>query len=82
MYRCMRTNIVLNDDLVREAMRYSRSKSKSALVEEALRTYVEVRSAEERRRSYKERLVAVQQVLGGKRFRESAADILAHDRRR
>ncbi len=76
----MRTNIVLNDDLVQDAMRYSRSKSKSALVEEALKTFVEVRAAEERRASYVERLARVQQALSRKRFRASAGSIVRHDR--
>jgi Arc/MetJ family transcription regulator len=78
----MRTNIVLNDDLVREAFRFSRAKSKSALVEEALRTLVEVRSEEERRRSYTERLAKVQQALSRRRYREGAVDILKSDRER
>ncbi len=33
---CMRTNIELNDDLVAEARKYSRAKTKRALIEEAL----------------------------------------------
>jgi Arc/MetJ family transcription regulator len=44
---CMRTNIVLDDDLVREAMRLTGIKTQRALVHEALRTLVETR----RRRS-------------------------------
>jgi Arc/MetJ family transcription regulator len=78
----MRTNIILNDDLVREAMRYTRARSKSALVEEALRTFVEVRAAEERRKSYLERLADVQQALGQRQFRQSGVDILRQDRDR
>lgn len=80
--QCMRTNIVLNDDLVREAMRYSLATSKSALVEDALRTLVEVRSAEQRRQSYEDRLAKVQNALSKKRFRDSAADVLRQDRER
>lgn len=76
----MRTNIVLNDDLVREAMRFSRVRSKTALVEEALRVFVELRSSEERIRTYQERLLNVQQALAGKRFRESSLDVLRADR--
>lgn len=78
----MRTNIVLNDDLVREAQRYSRAKSKSALVEEALRALVELRSRQERRRAYEERLTAVQSALQGKRFRTSASQLVREDRDR
>lgn len=78
----MRTNIVLNDDLVREAMRYSRARSKTALVEEALRVLVATRSEEQRRKTYAERLTKVQQQLAGRRFRESGIDILRKDRER
>lgn len=40
----MRTNIVLDDDLVREAFRYSRAKTKKDLVREALQELIRVRS--------------------------------------
>jgi Arc/MetJ family transcription regulator len=76
----MRTNIVLDEDLVREAMRYSKAKTKRALVEDALRTLVRVRAEENRRRSYGERLAAVQNRLAHLRFRESAADIVRQGR--
>ena len=78
----MRTNIVLNEELVREAQRYSRAKSKSALVEEALRALVELRSRQERRRSYEQRLGAVQQALSSKRFRTSSSELVREDRER
>lgn len=53
----MRMNIELDDDLVKEAMRYSKASSKRALIEEALRTFIDVRAREERRSSYEDRLV-------------------------
>lgn len=77
---CMRTNIVLDDDLVREAMRYSKAKTKRALVEDALRTLVRVRAEESRRQSYQDRLLAVQSRLAGLTFRESASEIIRQDR--
>ena len=43
----MRANIVLDDELVREAFRHSRAKTKKALVHEALEELIRVR----RRRS-------------------------------
>jgi Arc/MetJ family transcription regulator len=46
----MRTNIVLDDDLVKEAFRHSSAKTKKGLVDEALRELVRVR----RRRSLKD----------------------------
>ncbi len=82
MYWCMRTNIVLNDELVAEAQRYSLAKSKSALVDEALRLLVEVRASEERRQTYEKRLLGVQQKLQKKPLRTSALDILREDRQR
>lgn len=79
----MRTNIILNDELVREAMQYAgKSTSKSALVEEALRTYVEVRSKEERRQRYQDKLLKVQQAVVGRKLRTSAMDLLRQDRDR
>jgi Arc/MetJ family transcription regulator len=78
----MRTNIVLNDDLIREASRLSQAGSKSALVEEALRLFVEVCSEERRRATYEERLLKVQQAVMNRRFREKGIDILRQDRER
>jgi Arc/MetJ family transcription regulator len=76
----MRTNIVLDDELVREAMRHSRAKTKRALIEDALRTLVRVRAEENRRKSYRDRLTAVQNRLAGLTFRESAVDLIREDR--
>jgi Arc/MetJ family transcription regulator len=80
MLKCMRTNIVLDDELVREAMRYSKAKTKRALVEDALRTLVRVRTEENRRSSYQDRLVALRNRLAGLTFRESAVDMIRQDR--
>lgn len=82
MIWCMRTNIVLNDELVREAMRFSTARSKRALVEEALKTFVEVRAAERRRATYEERLGRLDSRLRGLRLRESPRDLLRGDRDR
>lgn len=38
---CMRTNIVLNANLVKEAFKYSKVKTKKDLVETALKEFVE-----------------------------------------
>jgi hypothetical protein len=67
---------------LREASRLSQTTSKSALVEEALRLFVEVRSDERRRATYEERLLKVQQSLMNRRFREKGIDILRQDRER
>jgi Arc/MetJ family transcription regulator len=77
---CMRTNIILDDELVREARRYSNAKTKRALVEEALRTLIHVRSEEQRRATYRERLIALERKLAGLALRDSPADLLREDR--
>lgn len=78
----MRTNLVLNDDLMQEAQRYSRARSKRALVEEALQTFVEVKAAERRRESYRERMRKLDARLQGLRLRESPSEVLRGDRDR
>jgi Arc/MetJ family transcription regulator len=78
----MRTNIVLNDELLREALRLSGARSKRAVVEEALRTFVEVRSAERRKEAYKERVRRLEARLRNLRFRENPSSILRADRER
>lgn len=79
---CMRTNIVLNDDLVREAMQYSHARTRRALVEEALATYVKVKAEERRRGTYRERLRSLKIKLKDVRLREQPADLLRADRER
>lgn len=78
----MRTNIVLNDELVEEAMKYSTARSRSALIEEALRVFVQSRAAERRRATYERRLLHLRQRLAGVRPRESVLDIVRRDRER
>ncbi|MCH7750396.1 MAG: type II toxin-antitoxin system VapB family antitoxin [Acidobacteria bacterium] len=78
----MRTNIVLNDDLVREAMQYSTARTRRALVEEALATYVAVKAEERRRATYRERLRSLETRLRDVRLRERPADLLRADRER
>jgi Arc/MetJ family transcription regulator len=78
----MRTNIVLNDDLLRDAMRLSGERSKRAVVEEALRVYVQVRGAERRAEAYRDRLRRVEARLRDVRLRESPSALLRSDRDR
>ncbi len=78
----MRTNIDLDDDLVEEAMRYSKARSKRALVEEALRTFVDVRAQELRRANYQNRLAAIRSRTSSIRLKKSALEILREDRSR
>jgi len=76
----MRTNIVLNENLMQEASKYSSTKTKKALVEEALQTFVKVKAEERRRETYRDRLKQLQAKLRGIRLRTSPADILREDR--
>ncbi len=76
----MRTNIVLNDDLVREAMRFTKARSKRELVEEALQTFVEVKADEHRRRTYRDRLRNLEGKLQGLRLRQGPSALLRNDR--
>lgn len=78
----MRTNIVLNDDLVREAMQYSRARTRRALVEEALATYVAVKAEERRRATYGDRLRDLETRLAAIRLRQRPGDLLRADRER
>ena len=78
----MRTNVVLNDDLISEAMQYTSARSKRALIEEALRTFVAVKAEEKRRRTYGERVRALQDRLSGMKTRSSSVDLVREDRQR
>jgi Arc/MetJ family transcription regulator len=78
----MRTNIELNEQLVAEAQRYSEARTKRALVEEALRTYVEVKAEKLRRETYRDRVTDLQQRTAGLRLRTSPSDVLREDRSR
>ena len=79
---CMRTNIVLDEGLVAEAMRLSEAKTKRALVEEALRTLIAVKSREEKARRYERGLRRLHKRLEGVGRGESAVEILRQDRQR
>ena len=78
----MRTNIELDDELVAEARKYSRARTKRGLVEEALATFVRVKAEERRRVSYADRVRELGGRLAGLRLRESPADLLRQDRSR
>ena len=77
---CMRTNIDLDDELIREARRYSKAKTKRGLVEDALRTLIRVRSEERRRATYRDRLGALERKLAGLTLHDSPADLVRQDR--
>ena len=78
----MRTNVVLNDDLVREAMRLTGVRSRRAVLEEALRVLVEVKAAEQRADRYREGARRLEARLRGVKLRESPSALLRSDRNR
>lgn len=79
--RCMRTNIDLDDELLQQALRYSKARTKRAVVEEALRAFVDLKAREQRRLSYAERLASIQKRTDSLRLK-SVIDILREDRNR
>jgi Arc/MetJ family transcription regulator len=78
----MRTNIVINEELFREAARYAHGKTRRAVVEEALSTFVQVKAHERRVASYKERARDLETRLATLRLRQSPAELLREDRQR
>ena len=78
----MRTNIVLDDELVREAMEYSTARTKRSLVEEALHAFIRLRAAEKRRENYRARLTALLGQTEALALRKSPSKILREDRDR
>lgn len=78
----MRTNIELDDDLVREARKLSRAKTKKALIEEALATFIRVETARRHRTAYAQRLQEVQTKLSKVRLRDRPTELLRQDRSR
>lgn len=79
----MRTNIVLNEDLLKEAARYARSKTKTDLIEEALETFVRVKAEERRLQGYEAKLRNLQtRLLQLSPMRQSARDVVRSDRAR
>ena len=76
----MRTNIELSDDLLAEAQKHSKARSKRALVEEALAAFVAMKAEERRRSTYKERLDNLRQRTKAVRLRSDSRDILRKDR--
>jgi hypothetical protein len=79
----MRTNVVLNEDLLKEAARYARSKTKTGLIEEALATFVRVKAEEKRAQDYESRLKTLRPRLAALApMRQSARDVVRSDRSR
>jgi Arc/MetJ family transcription regulator len=78
----MRTSVVLNEELLQEAMQYSSASSKRALVEEALRTFIEVKSNERRSEDYAARVADICKRTSNLRLQKCSSAILREDRKR
>jgi Arc/MetJ family transcription regulator len=76
----MRTNIDLDDELLKEASRYSASRSKRGLIHEALATFVRVKAEEKRRATYRERLEKVRARVAGAGRGVDSRDLVRSDR--
>jgi Arc/MetJ family transcription regulator len=80
MLMYMRTNIELNDQLLAEAQKHSKARTKRALVEEALAAFVAMKAEERRRSTYKERLDSLRHRTKAVRLQSDTRDILRKDR--
>lgn len=72
----------LDDEVLREAMRLAGAKTKRAMLDQALRFFVERKTAERELESYRERLKRVQAKTADLHFAESAAELVRADRER
>ena len=82
MLVCMRTNIDLPEELLAEAGRFARGRTKKAIVEEALKAFIRSKTAEARRRSYGERLRALENRTAALSLRQSPSELIRADRDR
>jgi Arc/MetJ family transcription regulator len=78
----MRTNIVIDDDLLAAAMRLTAARSKRSVVAEALRTFVAVKRRETQTQDYRERLRSLASRLNQIHLSESPLEVLRKDRER
>ena len=78
----MRTNIVLNDELMKEAMKYSAARSKRALIEETILTFIKVKSEEERRITHEQRYQKLVSRLSRVALPHSSTELIREDRER
>jgi Arc/MetJ family transcription regulator len=78
----MRTNIVIDPDLLGEARKYSSATTKRGIVEDALRAFIETRAAERRAATWRERVLALDRKLARVTLRQSPHEILRADRDR
>lgn len=78
----MRTNIDLDEDLLREAKRFSSSQTKRGIVEEALRAFVDMKKQEQQWKKWDKRVNEIAKKTSKLRYDESAVDLIREDRNR
>ncbi len=78
----MRTNIVLDDDLIREALKYSQVHTKRGLIEEALKTFIQTKTAQRRTATYRDRVHELEKRSFRLTLREHPHQVLRGDRER
>jgi Arc/MetJ family transcription regulator len=78
----MRTNIVLDEDLLAKAMQYSTARTKRAVIHEALATYVTEKAEQQRIAAYRKRLAPLRERLAKTPARISAQTLVRADRNR
>lgn len=76
----MRTNIEMDDDLLAEAAKYTSTRSKKGLVQEALALYVATKREERRRMTYRERLQKVRAQTERLRGHSDTHSLVRRDR--
>lgn len=72
----------MDDDLLAEAMKYSKARTKRAVVREALATYVRVKAEQERTASYRDRLALVRRRVADASLRRTAVEMVRDERER
>jgi Arc/MetJ family transcription regulator len=78
----MRTNVHINDELIEQALRLSGVRSKKAVIEQALKVFVDAKSLEQRREAYRRRVASIEAKTRRLRFPTSAVDLIREDRER
>lgn len=78
----MRTNIDIPEELLAEAGRFASGRTKKGIVEEALKAFIQSKTAEAKRRSYGERLRALENRTASLSLRQGPAEVIRADRDR
>jgi Arc/MetJ family transcription regulator len=76
----MRTNIVLDDELLRRAQKFTSARTKRGVIDEALRTFVDVKEREMLGASLRERLAGLRRQLAGRQLGPTSVELIRRDR--